>query len=220
MQIHRLAGRNTILNNYLAEIRDKDLQSDRVRFRRNIDRISRILAYEMSAALNYKEKNIETPLGSKRVEFMHSELVICSILRAGLSMHNAVLDCFDQADNAFISAFRKHDPRDASKFKIMIEYVACPDLNDKTLVMIDPMLASGQSFWLAYKALARYGRPKNIHLISIIGSQPGVDYISERFPENTNLWAGDLDSKLSDYGYIVPGLGDAGDLAFGTKLQH
>lgn len=178
------------------------------------------MAYEMSADFRYKERSVKTPLGFKKTTIMEDELVICSILRAGLSMHYTVLDCFDKAENAFISAYRKHDLKDKSKFEIIIEYLACPDLNDKTLVLVDPMLASGQSLWLAYKALLNYGIPKDIHLMSIIASRPGVDYISEHFPENSTLWLADLDPELNNYGYIVPGLGDAGDLAFGEKLQH
>ncbi|MBT8268044.1 MAG: uracil phosphoribosyltransferase [Flavobacteriaceae bacterium] len=220
MQIHRLSSKNTILNTFLSEIRDKSIQKDRLRFRKNIYRVSQILCYEMSAYLDFREQDIKTTLGSKTVELATQDLVVCSILRAGLSMHQAVLDSFDQADNAFVSAYRKHDADDPSQFEIIIEYLACPDLEGKTLVLVDPMLASGKSFTLAFEALLTYGQPKSIHLLSIIAAKEGVDYVSEKFPKGTNLWLGDLDPELNDYGYIVPGLGDAGDLAFGTKLQH
>ena len=220
MQIHNLSSKNTILNTFLSEIRDETIQKDRLRFRKNIRRISQVLAYEMSASLDFKTEDIKTPLGTKKVQLAQQNLVVCSILRAGLSMHQSVLDSFDQADNAFISAYRKHDAADRSKFEIIIEYLACPDLNEKTLVLIDPMLASGKSFCMAYDALKPYGKPKSVHLLSIVAAQKGVDYVSGHFPDDANLWLGDLDPELSDYGYIVPGLGDAGDLAFGIKLQH
>ena len=220
MHIHNLSLRNTILNTYLAEIRDESIQCDRLRFRKNIQRISQIMAYEMSAFLKFEEHEVKTPLGIKHVHLAEQNLVVCSILRAGLSMHQSVLESFDQADNAFISAYRKHDPEDRSKFEIKIEYLACPDLNGKTLLLIDPMLASGKSLSMAYEALSAYGEPACVHLFSIIAAQQGVDYVNAQLPESAHLWLGDLDPELSDYGYIVPGLGDAGDLAFGMKLQH
>ena len=220
MDVHIVSDQNSILNTYLLELRDKDIQKDRMRFRKNIERITQLLCFEMSKTLSYETREVNTGLGNLFISVPVQDLVICSILRAGLSMHYTVLDCFDQADNAFISAYRKHDSQDPSKFDIIIEYLACPDLKDKTLVLIDPMLASGKSLALAYQALQAYGEPKQIQIISLIAAKEGVDLVGKHVPANTNLWLAALDSELNDYGYIVPGLGDAGDLAFGEKLQH
>ena len=220
MDVHVISKHDSILNTYLYELRDQELQKNRMRFRKNIERITQILCYEMSKSLVYEPKEFTTGLGQAFIDVPVQDLVICSVLRAGLSMHPMVLDYFDQADNAFISAYRKHDKDDHSKFEIIIEYLACPDLNNKTLVLIDPMLASGKSLTMAYRALQPHGKPKQIRLISLIASQAGVDHVNTHFPSNTGLWLAALDPELNDYGYIVPGLGDAGDLAFGEKLQH
>ena len=220
MDVHIVSKQNSILNTYLLELRDQNIQKDRMRFRKNIERITQLLCFEMSKSLVYENKDIETGLGNLSLSVPVQDLVLCSILRAGLSMHYTILDCFDQADNAFISAYRKHDKQDPSKFEIIIEYLACPDLRGKTLVMIDPMLASGKSLSLAYNALKDYGDPKQVHIISLIAAQAGIDHLEKNVPADTNLWLAALDPELNDYGYIVPGLGDAGDLAFGEKLQH
>ncbi|MBT8253750.1 MAG: uracil phosphoribosyltransferase [Flavobacteriaceae bacterium] len=220
MEIHILSKKKSILNTYLEEIRSEIIQKDRLRFRTNISRITQFLCYEMSQRLQYHPVEIQTGLGIKKTEVPDQDIVVCSILRAGLTMHQTILNCFDQADNAFISAYRKHDIHDASKFEIIIEYLACPNLNNKTLILADPMLASGQSCWLAYEALLKYGKPKQLHILSVIASKQGLDYLENKVPEETHLWLADLDPELNDYGYIVPGLGDAGDLSFGIKLQH
>jgi len=219
MHIHKLSSSNSVLNRFLSEIRSVSIQKDAMRFRRNIERIGEVLSYEMSKVLPYHSEQVETPLGHSAINLDESDIVICSILRAGLPLHTGVLNYFDKAENAFISAYRRHQ-KNTEDFDIIVEYIACPSLENKTLVLVDPMLATGQSLALTYKALKPYGLPKQIHLISAIGSQEGVTFIADKFPENTHLWIADIDKTLNDKGYIIPGLGDAGDLAFGTKLQH
>lgn len=219
MQIHNLSNSNSILNTFLYEIRSVSIQKDAMRFRRNIERIGEILSYEMSKVFEYNPITTETPLGKCNTNLIKDEVVICSILRAGLPLHNGVLNYFDTAENAFISAYR-HQKENSDAFEIVVEYIACPSLENKTLLLVDPMLATGQSMALTYEALKDYGTPKQVHLICALGSDEGVACISDGFPENTHLWIGDIDEKLNNKGYIVPGLGDAGDLAFGSKLQH
>jgi len=218
MHIHNLSEENSILNSFVAEIRDVNVQKDRMRFRRNIERIGEILGYEMSKTLDFKSKNIETPLGNSATQMYQNEVVLCSILRAGVPLHNGLLNYFDDAENAFISAYRhhKHNPE---TFEIIVEYLACPDLTDKTLILADPMLATGQSMVATFEALKPFGMPKNIHLISVVGAQAGVDFVNSHFNSEAHLWIAAIDEHLNDKGYIVPGLGDAGDLAFGKKLQ-
>lgn len=219
MQIHNLSKNNSIINTFLSEIRAVSIQKDSMRFRRNIERIGEILSYEMSKSLTFTATTTKTPLGNKDINLPVNNVVICSILRAGLPLHIGVLNYFDRADNAFISAFRKHK-KNSSDFEIMVEYVACPSLENKTLVLVDPMLATGQSLALTFEALQHFGKPKQVHILSVIGAQPGVNYIKDKFPENTHLWIADIDKQLNDKGYIIPGLGDAGDLAYGDKLQR
>ena len=190
-----------------------------MRFRRNIERIGEVLGYEMSKVLNYKSSTIETPLGSCSINLINNDIILCSILRAGVPLHNGLLNYFDTADNAFISAYRHHT-QDSKSFEIIVEYLACPNLENKTLILADPMLATGQSMVSTFEALKPYGVPKEIHLVSVIGSQEGIDYVETHFDDKTHLWIATIDKKLNDKGYIVPGLGDAGDLAFGEKLQQ
>lgn len=219
MHIHNLSLQNSVLNTFISEIRNTSIQKDRMRFRRNIERIGEILGYEMSKVLNYTPSTIKTPLGSSTTNTLENDIVLCSILRAGVPLHNGLLNYFDTADNAFISAYRhhKHNPE---RFEILVEYLACPNLEGKTLVLADPMLATGQSIVATFEALKPYGIPKEIHLVSVIGAQEGVNYIDKHFDASTHLWIATIDEKLNDKGYIVPGLGDAGDLAFGEKLQR
>jgi uracil phosphoribosyltransferase len=219
MQVHNLSNQNTLLNTFLSELRCVEIQKDAMRFRRNIERIGEILAYEMSKTLDYNSTNITTPLDTKSVFLPQKDIVICSILRAGLPLHNGILNYFDSAENAFISAYRHHKAN-SDDFEILVEYAACPSLEGKTLILADPMLATGQSLALTYNALLQYGIPKKVHILSVIGAQQGVNYIDNKFPANTELWISDIDQTLNDKGYIVPGLGDAGDLAFGVKLQQ
>jgi uracil phosphoribosyltransferase len=219
MHIHNISKQNSVLNTFISEMRNTTIQKDSMRFRRNIERIGEILGYEMSKALSYKKSLVETPLGTSLINLLENNIVLCSILRAGVPLHNGLLNYFDTAENAFISAYRhhKHNPE---SFEIIVEYLACPSLENKTLILADPMLATGQSMAATFEALKPFGKPKEIHLVSIIGAQEGVNYVENHFDENTHLWIAAIDEKLNDKGYIVPGLGDAGDLAFGEKLQQ
>ena len=219
MQIHNLSEKNSILNTFIAEMRDVDIQKDAMRFRRNIERTGEILGYELSQSLQYTNTNIETPLGEAQSALISDDIVLCSILRAGVPLHNGLLNYFDTSENAFISAYRhhKHDPE---SFEIIVEYLACPTLEGKTLILADPMLATGQSMVATYEALKPFGTPKSVHLVSVIGAQQGVDYVFKHFNNETHLWIATIDKNLNDKGYIIPGLGDAGDLAFGEKLQN
>lgn len=219
MLIHNISQQNSILNTFISEIRNVNVQNDSMRFRRNIERIGEILGYEMSKVLKYKTSSIETPLGISNINLIDDSIVLCSILRAGVPLHNGLLNYFDTAENAFISAYRhhKHNPE---SFEIIVEYLACPNLENKTLILADPMLATGQSMVSTFEALKPFGTPKNIHLVSVIGAKEGVDFVEKHFDSSTHLWIAAIDDKLNDKGYIIPGLGDAGDLAFGEKLQR
>ena len=217
MKIHHIGENNSVLNTFISEIRDQKIQKDSLRFRRNIERIGEILSYELSKNLSYFGVNIETPLGKKKVQLPYNDLVLCSILRAGLPLHQGLLNYFDKAENAFISAYRHHPKKD-EEFEIVVEYFASPEIKNKTLLLADPMLATGQSLVAVYEAIKKQGIPKEIHIVVVIASREGVNFIEKYFPENTHLWIAAIDEKLNSKGYIVPGLGDAGDLAFGTKL--
>lgn len=218
MQLHHICTTNSVLNSFLAEIRSVEKQSDSMRFRRNIERIGEVLSYEMSKSFNYSNNDITTPLGNKPVALSMDQLVICSILRAGLPLHVGVMNYFDAAESGFVSAYRKHKSN-STDFDIEVEYVACPDLRSKTLVLVDPMLATGSSLVATLEALTQFGQPKEIHVISVIASKAGVAYVKQYLPSNAHLWVADIDNILDDKGYIIPGLGDAGDLAYGEKLQ-
>ncbi len=217
MIIHHVSKQNSILNKFIAEIRDENIQKDALRFRTNIERMGEIISYELSKTLNYKSKDITTPLGVKPMKVLDDKVVLASILRAGLPLHMGVLHIFDDAENAFISAYRFH-PDNSDEFSIQVDYIATPAIQDKVLVLVDPMLATGQSLVAVYEKLLQFGKPKKLHIISIIGSKQGMDFVSQKLPEDTHLWIADFDEKLNDKGYIVPGLGDAGDLAYGKKL--
>ncbi len=218
MQVINLGDQQSVLNKFISELRDVSVQSDRMRFRRNIERVGEILGYELSKSLSYNELEISTPLGTALCNVPKEDVVICSILRAGLPLHQGLLNYFDGAENTFISAYRHH--LSDTEFEIKVEYLASPSLENKTLILADPMLATGRSFVNVYNALKEMGTPKEIHLASVIGSQQGIDYIGSHFPEATKLWIATVDKELNEKGYIVPGLGDAGDLAFGIKLQN
>lgn len=219
MHIHDLSKQNSVLNTFISEIRDVVVQKDSMRFRRNIERIGEILGYEMSKVLNYTYSTIKTPLGTCNIDLLEDSIVLCSVLRAGVPLHYGLLNYFDAAENAFISAYRHHE-ENSENFEIIVEYLACPDLTGKTLILADPMLATGKSMVSTFEALKPYGIPKEVHLISVIGSQKGLDYVEKHFSKDTHLWIATVDKKLDKKGYIVPGLGDAGDLSFGEKLQH
>lgn len=217
MQINIINRQDTVINNYLSEIRDVDVQTDPLRFRRNIERIGSLMAYEVSKTLSYTPKDVRTPLGVATVNVPSNEIVVGTILRAGLPMHHGVLDVFDHAQNCFISAYRKYIS--PNEFEINLEYVATAHLDDKILIIADPMLATGNSIEATYQALKKYGKPKHTHIMSILGAQPGVDYLLNNIKdENVTLWVAAVDEQLNDHKYIVPGLGDAGDLAYGYKI--
>ena len=206
---------NSIYNTFLSELRDKNIQSDAMRFRRNLERLGEISALEISRHLHYRSKNIITPLGTALMNLIDEPLVLATILRAGLPLHQGLLNYFDAAENCFISAYRKHTSEE--EFDVEIEYMSSPGLEGKTVLLNDPMLASGRSMVLAYKALLKRGIPKKIHVVSVIASQEGVDFVKNHLPEDTTIWIGAIDKEMTKESYIVPGLGDAGDLAFGTK---
>lgn len=217
MIIHDFTKQKSILNQFISELRDVTIQKDSMRFRRNIERIGEVLSYELSKELLYNSTIVETPLGTKDVFIPKDELVLCSVLRAGLPLHQGVLNYFDKAENAFISAYRHHaDGTD--DFEVIVKYFASPSLDNKVLVITDPMLATGKTLENVLKALKVHGTPKRIHIISVIGSKEGIEFIKPIFPDTTHLWIATIDDKLNSRGYIVPGLGDAGDLSFGVKL--
>jgi uracil phosphoribosyltransferase len=216
MQVHLLGETDTVLNQFIAEIRDKEIQKDPLRFRKNMERIGQTMAYELSRSLVYTEKVVVTPLGNKTMRVVAQQPVIASILRAGLTLHHGVLDVFDRAENAFISAYRKNISQ--YEFDIHVEYLACPDLTGKTLIIVDPMLATGRSMLMVYKAILQNGTPAKVHVISVIASTKGLEHLKSGMPENTEIWLAGVDPDLDAKSYIIPGLGDAGDLAFGDKL--
>jgi len=216
MKIYNLSENNSELSRFVSEIRDVEVQKDSLRFRRNMERIGEVMAYEMSKTFEYSTKSIQTPLGIARVNTADNSLVVSTILRAGLPFHQGFLSYFDKAENAFVSAYRKY--KDALKFEICIEYLASPRLDGKTLIIADPMLATGSSLELAYGALLTKGKPAHVYIASVIASQKAVDFIAEKFSgENVSLWTAAIDPELNEHAYIIPGLGDAGDLAFGVK---
>ncbi len=212
-----LEEKQSIANHFIAELRDLNIQKDRMRFRRNMERLAEILAYEMSKSFMYEAKDVETQLGVAHTSLISDRIVIGTILRAGLAMHMGLLNYFDKADNAFISAYRKHH-KDGT-FEISLQYVSCPDLNNCVLVISDPMLASGASMDVTIRQLRQFGTPKELHIATAIASTTGLEYIQRLYPD-AHIWIGALDEELTAKSYIVPGLGDAGDLAFGSKLQE
>ncbi|MFM7901163.1 MAG: uracil phosphoribosyltransferase [Bacteroidota bacterium] len=210
-----LSEQNSIVNRFIAELRDVSIQNDRARFRRNLERIGEIAAYEISKTLPYHSKDFTTPLGVAPMDVPSEQPVVATILRAGLPLHQGVLNYFDHADNAFISAYRKHH-KDGS-FEISLEYVAAPSLDGRIVILTDPMLATGQSMVMTYKAMLERGVPSHTHVVSVIASSLGVEYVKKHLSSNITLWIGAVDEELTAQSYIVPGLGDAGDLAYGEK---
>ena len=217
--IINLGEKNSIFNDFIAEIRDKEIQKDRMRFRRNMERIGEIFAYEISKTFDYQEKDVVSPLGISKINITKEPPVLATILRAGLPLHTGMLNYFDKADNAFISAYRKHT-KDGN-FEIQLEYASCPNLDGRILILADPMLATGSSLVLAYKALLAFGKPKEVHIVSTIACVDGVNNLKRQLSRRKyTLWVGAIDDELTAQSYIVPGLGDAGDLAFGTKMDN
>ena len=217
MQIHHLSENNSVLNHFLGQIRNVAIQKDSMRFRRNIERIGEIMSYELSKSLNYEAVSITTPLGTKDTTQIADQLVLCSILRAGITLHQGFLNYFDQAENGFISAYRTHATADKDS-EIFVEYQAIPDINHKILLLVDPMLATGHSMVAVFNKLLERGNPKEIHLAVVVAAPEGIAYLKEHIPANCHLWIATTDDGLDDKNYIVPGLGDAGDLAYGNKL--
>ena len=216
MEVINFDKENSLVNQYMMELRSVDVQKDRMRFRRNIERIGEIMAYEISKRLDYENVDCETPLATAHCRKLQDNIVLGTILRAGLPFHQGFLNYIDNAENAFVSAYRKYKEKD--NFEIHIEYIASPRIDGKTLILVDPMLATGASMELSYEALKTKGHPGKIYLASVIASQQAVDFIKSKFPEDrTTLWVGCIDDKINEHKYIVPGLGDAGDLAFGEK---
>jgi len=216
MKTINLGQKNSIFNHFIREIRDVSIQNDSMRFRRNIERIGEIFAYEISKKMGFKNREITTPLGISIESLIDNKPVLATILRAGLPLHQGFLNYFDSSDNCFISAYRKH--KKSGDFEVKIEYMSSPDLDGKTVILCDPMLASGASMILATKALLSKGKPKHVHIVAVIASAEGVDYVKENIPiKECTLWLGALDQEMTAQSYIVPGLGDAGDLAYGQK---
>lgn len=211
-----LSQQHSIFNNFIAEIRDEQIQKDPMRFRFNMERIAEVLGYELSKKMNTKSIAVQTPLGISDETVISDEPVLATILRAGLAMHNGLLRVFDRSDSAFISAFRKHTTPE--EFEIYVEYLASPQLDGRTWIISDPMLATGSSMVTVYKALLKSGKPSKVYIVSAIATPDAIDLIKRNFPDNTEIWVGAIDSELTAQSYIVPGLGDAGDLAFGVKV--
>lgn len=217
MNIHYISEQNSILNHFLTQLRDVNIQKDSMRFRKNIERIGEIMAYELSKKLEYKDIAVQTPLGIKHTTTISENIVLCSILRAGLALHQGFMNFFDDAENGFVSAYRHHYNND-DEFEILVEYKATPTFNNKSLILIDPMLATGQSLVAVLNKLLVDHNPKQIHIAVVIAVPEGIKYLEENLPENCHLWVASLDEKLNEKNYIIPGLGDAGDLAYGNKL--
>ena len=217
MHIHYISDQNSILNHFLAQIRDVNIQKDSMRFRKNIERIGEIMAYELSQTLDYKNIDVQTPLGIKHTTTIAEPVVLCSILRAGLALHQGFMNFFDEAENGFVSAYRHHYNND-DEFDILVEYKAAPSFEGKNLILIDPMLATGQSIVAVLQKLHLEHQPKEIHIAVVIAAPEGIAYLEKNLPSNCHLWVAALDEKLNEKNYIVPGLGDAGDLAYGNKL--
>lgn len=220
MEVINFADTPSVISQYMRELRDVNIQGDRMRFRTNIDRIGQLMAYEISKRMAYENVTIQTPLAECVCKQPAEQVVIATILRAGLPFHHGFLQIFDNAENAFVSAYRKYHEKGDS-FDVLVEYMAAPSIEGKTLILVDPMLATGTSMELGYKALLRKGCPAKIHIASVIASERSVQYIKEHFPEDkSTLWCAAIDPEVNSHSYIVPGLGDAGDLAYGEKEDN
>lgn len=216
IMVFNLSNTNSVFNSFIAEIRDEEIQKDPVRFRFNMERIAEIIGYELSKKMNYQTLEVQTPLGTSSESVPNDNPVLATILRAGLAMHNGLLRMFDRSESAFISAYRKHTtPED---FEIFVEYLAAPNLDGRVWIISDPMLATGNSMVTVYKAMLKSGKPSKIYIVSAIATPDAIDMVKRNFPDNTEIWVGAVDKELTAQSYIVPGLGDAGDLAFGIKV--
>jgi uracil phosphoribosyltransferase len=215
--VYNLSESHSLVSNWVSDLRNVDVQQDRLRFRRNLERIAEVIGYEISKKLPSLTKQVTTPIGTAECHVLEDQPVLATILRAGLAMHNGLLDYFDKADNAFLSAYRKHNA-DGS-FEISLEYLSCPDLNNRIIIISDPMLATGASLVKSIHHLKAQGQFKEIHIVCAIACTVGIEYVKKEIPE-AQIWCGAIDNELTAKGYIVPGLGDAGDLAYGTKVQQ
>lgn len=216
MKIVNFAETPSLVSQYMSELRNVNVQNDMLRFRRNLERIGEIMAYEISKTISYKPVDVETPLATAHCQEINDEIVLATIFRAGIPFHKGFLDFFDHAQNAFVSAYRKY--KEKENFDVFIEYIASPSIEGKTLIIADPMLATGASMELSFRALLTKGNPAHIHVASVIASKVAIDYIAKTFPaEKTTIWVGAIDDEINAHSYIVPGLGDAGDLAYGIK---
>lgn len=219
MKVINFAETNSVINQYVAELRDVDVQGDRMRFRRNVERIGELMAYEMSKELTYSVKPVQTPLGLAEASTPDDDLVIATVFRAGLPLHQGFLNVFDRAGNAFVSAYRYYKDAEHREIDVHVEYIATPDLSQKTVLLVDPMLATGESLELAWRAFLTKGSPKRLLIACVIASRQGVAHLQRLFPsDDVTLWCAAIDPGLNEHKYIVPGLGDAGDLAYGEKL--
>lgn len=215
--VNNLSEHHSLVSNWVSELRNVEVQQDRLRFRRNLERIAEVIGYEISKELPSINKNVSTPIGTASCKVLEAQPVLATILRAGLAMHNGLLNYFDRADNAFLSAYRKHN--EDGSFDISLEYLSCPDLNNRTIIISDPMLATGASLVKSIHHLKAQGNFKEIHIACAIACKVGIEHVQKEIPE-AHIWCGDIDNELTSKGYIVPGLGDAGDLAYGTKVQQ
>jgi uracil phosphoribosyltransferase len=215
--VHNFSKQHSLVSNWVSELRDVEIQNDRLRFRRNLERIAEVIGYEISKELETEEKEVTTPMGIATCKVLKEQPVLATILRAGLAMHNGLLNFFDHADNAFLSAYRKHHVD--GTFEISMEYMSCPELDGRVVIISDPMLATGSSLVKSIKYLKQEGNIKSLHIVCAIACSMGIEYVLRAEPKAT-IWCGDIDDELTAKGYIVPGLGDAGDLAYGTKMQN
>jgi uracil phosphoribosyltransferase len=218
MKVINFSEQPSVINQYMAEVRDKKYQQNRLLFRNNIRRIGQMMAFELSKTLEYKAKTVTTPLGTLDIPLPHDELVIATVLRAGLPFHEGFLEVFDHAENAFVSAYRMYTNREHTEVGVHTEYMASPSVKNKTLVIVDPMLATGGSMAASIEALLKTGKPKNIHICSIIATPEGIDVVKEALPEGSTIWCAAIDPGMNEHKYIVPGFGDCGDLCYGEKL--
>ena len=218
IEVINLESTPSLVSRFMRELRDVTIQTDPLRFRKNLERIGEIMAYEISKKLDYHEEEVQTPLDKVIVKEPSEKIVLATILRAGLPFHQGFLNFFDRAENAFVSAYRKYKEK-GDKFDVLVEYLASPDITGKTLIIVDPMLATGSSMELGYRALLNNGTPAKVHVASVIASQQAIDYIKKVMPQDkTTVWTASIDPEINAHSYIVPGLGDAGDLAFGEKI--
>lgn len=218
MKTINFSDTNSVINSYMVEMRDVDYQQNRLLFRNNIRRVGEMMAYEVSKTLRYEEKDVQTPLGVAKVMLPADDIVIATVLRAGLPFHEGFLNVFDHAENAFVSAYRMYTNREHTEVGVRAEYMAAPSIEGKTLIIVDPMLATGGSMAAGYEALLKNGKPACVHIASVIATEEGLDVVRQTVPEGTTLWCAAIDPGMNEHKYIVPGFGDAGDLCYGEKL--